>query len=183
VAEILFGDRDPSGKLPVSVPRHAGQLPVSYDQPPSKAHWLKDGWGSRYADLEPTPLFPFGHGLTYTSFELSSLRLSAPAVPRDGTLEVTFDLQNTGKRAGTETVQLYVRDLQSSATTPVQRLRGWKRVTLAPGESTAVTLPLPTKDLALVSAAMRRVIEPGEFEVMVGTSSADIRLRERFAVR
>jgi beta-glucosidase len=156
---------------------------VTYDQPPSKAYWLKDGWGSRYADLEPTPLFPFGHGLGYTTFELGGLRLSAPAVPRDGTLEVTFDLKNTGKRAGTETAQLYVRDLVSSATTPVQRLRWWKRVTLAPGESTAVTIPVPTKGLTLVSSAMRRVIEPGEFEVMVGTSSADIRLREKFTVR
>ena len=183
VAEILFGDRDPSGKLPVSVPRHAGQLPVTYDQPPSKAYWLKDGWGSRYADLEATPLFPFGHGLTYTTFELSGLRLSAPAVPRDGSLDVTFDLRNTGRRAGTETVQLYVRDLLSSATTPVQRLRGWKRVRLAPGEGTSVTLTLPTRDLTLVSSAMRRVVEPGEFEVMVGTSSADVRLRETFLVR
>jgi len=183
VAEILFGDRDPSGKLPVSVPRHAGQLPVTYDQPPSKAYWLKDGWGSRYADLEATPLFPFGHGLTYTTFELSGLRLSAPAVPRDGSLDVTFDLRNTGRRAGTETVQLYVRDLLSSATTPVQRLRGWKRVRLAPGESTSVTLTLPTRDLTLVSSAMRRVVEPGEFEVMIGTSSADVRLRETFLVR
>jgi len=183
VAEILFGDRDPSGKLPVSVPRHSGQLPVTYDQPPSKAYWLKDGWGSRYADLEATPLFPFGHGLTYTTFELSGLRLSAPAVPRDGSLDVTFDLRNTGRRAGTETVQLYVRDLLSSATTPVQRLRGWKRVRLAPGEGTSVTLTLPTRDLTLVSSAMRRVVEPGEFEVMVGTSSADVRLRETFLVR
>lgn len=183
VAEVLFGDRDPSGKLPVSVPRHAGQLPVTYDQPPSKAYWLKDGWGSRYADLEATPLFPFGHGLTYTTFELSGLRLSAPAVPRDGSLDVTFDLRNTGRRAGTETVQLYVRDLLSSATTPVQRLRGWKRVRLAPGEGTSVTLALPTRDLTLVSSAMRRVVEPGEFEVMIGTSSADVRLRGTFLVR
>jgi beta-glucosidase len=183
VAEILFGDRAPSGKLPLSVPRHAGQLPVSYDQPPSKAYWLKDGWGSRYADLEPTPLFPFGHGLTYTTFELGALLLSAPEVPRDGTLEVAFDVRNTGKRPGTETVQLYVRDLVSSATTPVRRLRGWKRVSLAAGEGTRVTLSLPTRELTLVSAAMRRVIEPGEFEVMVGTSSADVRQRARFVVR
>ena len=183
VAEILFGDHSPSGKLPVSVPRHAGQLPVTYDQPPSKAYWVKEGWGSRYADLEPTPLFAFGHGLTYTTFELAGLRLGAPTMPRDGTIDVSLDVRNTGPRAGTETVQVYVRDRVSSLTTPVQRLRGFRRVALSPGETAAVTIPIHARDLAFYDRSARRVVEPGEFEVMVGTSSADIRLRGTFTVR
>jgi len=182
VAEILFGDTAPSGKLPVTVPRHAGQLPVTYDQPPSKAYWLKDGWGSRYADLEPTPLFPFGHGLGYTTFELAGLRLSAREVPADGAVDVAVDVRNTGGRAGTETVQVYVRDLVSSVTTPVQRLRGFRRVSLGAGEAAAVAIPIRVADLALYDRALRRVVEPGEFEVMVGTSSADIRQRATFSV-
>ncbi len=182
VAEVLFGDTAPSGKLPITVPRHAGQLPVAYDQPPSKAYWLKDGWGSRYADLEPTPLFPFGHGLGYTTFELAGLRLSAREVPTDGAVDVAVDVRNTGGRAGTETVQVYVRDVVSSVTTPVQRLRGFRRVSLGAGEAATVTIPVRVEDLALFDRSLRRVVEPGEFEVMVGTSSADIRQRATFSV-
>jgi len=183
VAEILFGETSPSGKLPVTIPRHVGQLPVSYDQPRSKAHWLKEGWGSRYADLDPTPLFPFGHGLAYTTFKLENLRLSASEVSPDGTLDVRVDVTNTGGRPGAETVQLYVRDVVSSVTTPVMQLRGFRKVRLAPGEAQAVTIPLRAPDLALYDQQMKRVVEPGEFEVMVGPSSADIRLTGSFRVR
>jgi beta-glucosidase len=183
VAEILFGDTSPSGKLPVTVPRHVGQLPVSYDQPRSKAHWLKEGWGSRYADLDPTPLFPFGHGLTYTSFTVEDLRLSASEIGPDGTLDVRVDVTNTGPRPGAETVQLYVRDVVSSVTTPVMQLRGFRKVALGPGEAQTVTIPLRARDLALYDRQMKRVVEPGEFKVMVGPSSADIRLTGSFVVR
>ena len=183
VAEVLFGDRSPSGKLPVTVPRHAGQLPVAYDQPRSKTHWVKDGWGSRYADLEPTPLFPFGHGLGYTTFELTSLVLSAAEIPPDGKMDVQLDIRNAGPRAGTETVQLYVRDRLSSVTTPQMQLRGFRRVSLGAGEGTTIKIPLFARDLALYDGRMRRVVEPGEFDLMVGVSSADIRLRGSFAVK
>ena len=121
VAEVLFGDTNPSGRLPVTVPRHAGQLPVAYNQPRSKQYWLKEGWGIRYVDLEPTPLYPFGHGLSYTTFAYENLRLGATVIRPDGTLDVSVDVRNTGARPGKETVQLYVRDVVSSVTTPVLR--------------------------------------------------------------
>lgn len=182
VAEVLFGDTNPSGRLPVTVPRHAGQLPVAYDQPRSKQHWLKDGWGVRYVDLDPAPLFPFGHGLSYTTFEYSNLRLGATKIRPDGTLDVSLDVRNTGTRPGAETVQLYVKDVVSSATTPVLQLRGFRKVSLQPGEKATVALALAPRDLALYDRQMNRVVEAGDFEVMVGASSADVRLRGTFAV-
>jgi beta-glucosidase len=182
VAEVLFGDTNPSGRLPVTVPRHAGQLPVAYNQPRSKQYWLKEGWGIRYVDMEPTPLYPFGHGLSYTTFAYENLRLGASVIRPDGTLDVSVDVRNTGPRPGKETVQLYVRDVVSSVTTPVLELRGFLKVPLAPGESRTVTLTLAPRDLALLDAGMKRVVEPGAFEVLVGASSADIRLRGTFTV-
>lgn len=182
VAEILFGDTNPSGRLPVSVPRHAGQLPVVYSQPKSRAWWLQQGWGIGYADLDPRPLFPFGHGLAYTTFEYSNLRLGAKAIAPDGTLDVRVDVRNTGARPGAETVQLYVRDVVSSVTTPALELRGFRKLSLAPGEKATVALSLGRRELALYDARMRRVVEPGEFEVLVGASAADIRLRGSFSV-
>jgi beta-glucosidase len=182
VAEVLFGDTNPSGRLPVTVPRHVGQLPAAYDQPRSKAWWLKEGWGVRYVDMDPTPLFPFGHGLSYTTFAYENLRLGAAEIRPDGTLDVSVDVRNTGSRAGKETVQLYVRDVVSSVTTPVFELRGFGKVALGPGEKATLTLTLTPRDLALYDAGMKRVVEPGAFEVMVGASSADIRLRGAFAV-
>jgi beta-glucosidase len=183
VADVLFGDTSPSGRLPVTVPRHAGQLPVAYDQPRSKAWWLKNGWGRPYVDLDPTPLFPFGHGLSYTTFEYSSLRLGAKEIRPGGTLDVSVDVRNTGARAGVETVQLYLMDVVTSVTTPILQLRGFRKVALGPGERATVTLTLTPRDLALYDRQMRRVVEPGEFEVMVGASSADIRLTGSFFVR
>jgi beta-glucosidase len=183
VAEILFGDQAPSGKLPVTVPRHAGQLPVTYDQPRGKAHWVREGWGSRYADIEATPLFPFGHGLGYTTFELTSLYLNRAEMEPDGTIDVQLDIRNSGPRPGTETVQLYVRDRVASVSVPEMQLRGFRRVSLGPGEGTTITIPLHARDLALYDARLRRVVEPGDFDVMVGVSSADVRLRGSFAVR
>ena len=182
VAEVLFGDTNPSGRLPVTVPRHAGQLPVVYSQPRSKAYWLKEGWGIRYVDLDPAPLFPFGHGLSYTTFDYSNLRLGAKEIRPDGTLDVSVDVRNTGARPGSETVQLYIRDVVSSVTTPVLQLRGFRKVALGPGEKATVTLTLAPRDLALYDQQMNRVVEPGTFEVMVGASSTDIRLRGAFAV-
>jgi beta-glucosidase len=183
VAEVLFGEVSPSGRLPVTVPRHVGQLPVAYDQPRSKEWWLKNGWGKSYVDLDPTPLYPFGHGLTYTTFEYANLRTSAREIRPGGTLDVSVDVRNTGGRAGRETVQLYVKDVVSSVTTPVLQLRGFRKVALQPGEKATVTLTLTPRDLALYDRQMKRVVEPGEFKVMVGASSSDIRLTGSFFVR
>jgi beta-glucosidase len=133
-------------------------------------------------DLDPRPLYPFGHGLSYTTFEYSNLRLGAKEIPPDGTLDASVDVRNTGTRAGKETVQLYVKDVVSSVTTPVLQLRGFRKVALGPGEKATVTLTLTPRDLALYDRQMKRVVEPGDFEVMVGASSADIRLRGGFAV-
>jgi beta-glucosidase len=182
VAEVLFGDVNPSGRLPVTVPRHAGQLPVAYDQPRSKAYWLKEGWGIRYVDLEPTPLYPFGHGLSYTTFAYENLRLGAKQISSDASTDVSVDVRNAGTRAGEETAQLYVRDVVSSVATPVFELRGFRKVALGPGERRTVTFTLGPRDLALLDADMKRVVEPGAFEVLVGASSADIRLRGTFEV-
>jgi len=183
VAEVLFGDTNPSGRLPVTVPRHAGQLPVVYNRPRSKTWWIEKGWGRPYVDLDPSPLYPFGHGLSYTTFEYANLRLSAPEIDADGRVDVTVDVRNTGARPGTETVQVYVRDVVSSVRTPDLQLRGFRRVALGPGESRSVTMPLGGRELALVDVDLRRVVEPGAFEVLVGASSADIRLRGTLSVR
>jgi beta-glucosidase len=183
VAEVLFGDVNPSGKLPVTVPRHAGQLPVVYDQPRSKAYWLQKGWGVRYVDLDPAPLFPFGHGLSYTRFEYDNLRLGSKTIGANEDLELRVDVRNSGGRDGMETVQLYLRDVVSSVSTPVLQLRGFQKVALAAGASATLTFRLTPASLALYDQRMRRVVEPGEFEVMIGASSADIRLSDRFTVR
>ncbi len=166
LAAILFGDRCPSGKLTVSWPRHVGQQPVYYNQVP--------GWhADRYADMTAEPLFPFGHGLSYTSFACSNLRLEEAELTEGDVLRVEVDLENTGELPGTETVQLYVNDVCSSLTTPVKELKAFARVALEPGEAKTVGLEVPVSRLALVNADLEEVVEPGEFELMVGGSSRD----------
>jgi beta-glucosidase len=183
VAEILFGDVNPSGRLSVTVPRHAGQLPVYYNFKKSKQEWLKRGWGHAYVDMEPTPLYPFGFGLGYSSFEYSGLRLSARAItPAEG-LEIQVQVKNTGDRPGKETVQLYLEDVVSSVATPIKQLRGFAKLAIDPGETKTCTFRLISEDLALYDKDLRRVVEPGQFRVMVGSSSEDIRLTDQFEVK
>jgi len=134
-------------------------------------------------DLDPTPLFPFGHGLSYTRFEYANLRLAAAAIGANENLELRVDVRNSGARDGMETVQLYLRDVVSSVSTPVLQLRGFQKVALAAGASATLTFRLTPASLALYDQHLRRVVEPGEFEVMIGASSADIRLSDRFTVR
>lgn len=167
VAEALFGDINPGGKLPVTVARHAGQLPVFYNRKPSARRG--------YVFDTTEPLFPFGYGLSYTTFAYANLRLTAARIgPRDRT-SVSVDVTNTGKRAGDEVVQLYIHDVVSSATRPVAELRGFRRVTLRAGETRTVTFDVGPEHLAYHGADMKRVVEPGRFEIMVGGSSADLR--------
>jgi beta-glucosidase len=182
VAEVVFGDVNPGGKLPVTVPRHAGQLPVFYNAKKAKAYWLENAWGRPYADLDPSPLFPFGHGLSYTEFRYSNLRLDADRIPPDGRIGVSVDVENTGRRAGDEVIQLYVRDVISSVATPVLELKDFARVGLAAGEKRTVTFMLEAGRLALLDVNLERVVEPGAFEILVGSSSRDIRLRGEFVV-
>ena len=183
VAEVLFGDVNPSGRLSVTVPRHAGQLPVYYNFKKSKRYWVKSGWGHPYVDLEPTPLYPFGFGLSYTRFDYSDLALSAQEIAPTEGIEVRLNVKNVGDRAGAEVVQLYVEDVISSVSTPVQELRGFAKITLEAGEMKACSFKLTPADLALYNANLERVVEPGQFRVMVGASSADIRLRGEFRVK
>jgi beta-glucosidase len=182
VADLLFGDADPTGRLAITVPRHVGQLPAAYDFAPSKAYWLRDGWGKAYADMSPEPLWPFGHGLGYTRFEYADLRVTPARARRGEDIQVRVDVTNAGSRAGTEVVQAYLHDPIASVVVPVQRLRGFRRVALQPGERRTVSLSIAAGDLALLDAGLRWTVEPGAFELRVGASSRDIRLTQRFEV-
>jgi len=176
VAGILFGDRNPSGKLTISFPYHVGQQPVYYNQIP--------GWhADYYADLPKGPLFPFGYGLSYTSFVYANLKMSSDSLRQGEVLRVDVDVTNTGERAGTEIVQIYINDVYSSVTTPVKELKAFERVNLGPGERKTVRLDVPYGCLALVNRDLETVVEPGAFEVMVGGSSRDEDLlKDRFEV-
>jgi beta-glucosidase len=174
IADVLFGDVNPGGKLPVTFPRAVGQEPLYYNhmntgRPPDASN----KYSSKYLDVPWTPLFPFGYGLSYTQFQISNLRLSQRTIRPDGRLTVSVDVTNTGKRAGDEVVQLYIRDVAASVTRPVRELKGFQRVTLRPGEKRMVEFTLTPALLGLYNREMRFVVEPGEFKVMVGTSSAD----------
>ncbi len=167
VADVLFGDASPGGKLPLTIPRSVGQLPVFYNaKPTARRGYLFDS---------TAPLYPFGSGLSYTTFEMSAPRLSAARIGRQGSVQVAVDLRNTGKRAGDETVQLYIHDRISSVTRPVKELKAFRRVTLQPGESRTVTLTLNASALSLWNADMKRVVEPGEFDIMTGPNSVDLK--------
>ena len=180
VAEVLFGDVNPSGRLPVTVPRHAGQLPVYYNHTATKASRLKE---RGYVDMKATPLWEFGYGLSYTRFEYRDLRISSAEIRPDGSVQVSLRVRNVGARAGAEVVQLYLNDVISSVSRPVKELRGFAKIWLEPGQQQEVTFTLAPEDLSLLDENMRWVVEPGKFEVLVGASSEDIRLRGSFEVR
>jgi beta-glucosidase len=173
IADALFGDADPGGKLPVTFPRSAGQVPIYYDhkmtgRPPGSG---KDYSG--YSDIPWTPLYPFGYGLSYTQFKLSNLQLSATRIHPDRTVAVGVDVQNIGDRDGDEVVQLYIHDLVASVTRPVEALKGFERVSLQPGESRHVEFMLGPQELGFYNQAMHFVVEPGKFDVIVGDNSQD----------
>ena len=161
IADVLFGDYNPAGRLPVSVPRHVGQLPVYYNKPVPAAH--------DYVEMSAQPLYPFGFGLSYTTFEYSDLTIEG--------LDATFKVTNTGKCKGDEVVQLYVRHGLSSVVQPERQLKAFKRITLEPGETRQVTLSLEYDDLAIVDANMKWTVEPGNYQILIGPSSDDTRLK------
>jgi beta-glucosidase len=183
VADIIFGDCNPSGKLPVTVPRHVGQLPVYYNYMPDKEEWINNGWGKAYADMPATPLWEFGFGLSYTKFEYANLKVNPRETGAYGEVRISVDVRNTGERKGSEVVQLYVRDLIASVTVPVKELKGFKKVMLEPGEQKRVEFILNHDDLSFYNKSMDLVVEPGTFAVMVGSSSEDIRLKGEFDVK
>jgi beta-glucosidase len=163
VGEVLFGEYNPGGKLPISFPRATGQIPVYYDRKPTSFR--------SYLDLTREPLFPFGHGLSYTTFKIDGVKVTPSTIAPAGEATVSVDVMNTGSRAGDEVVQLYIRDRVSSASRPVKELRGFERVTLAPGERRTVTFKVGPPALQFTDEHMNRVVEPGMFDLMVGSSS------------
>ena len=183
VADILFGDCNPSGKLTITVPRHSGQLPSYYNYMPEKEHWINEGWGKAYADMPATPLWEFGFGLSYTEFEYSNLQITPSETGTHGDIHVSVDVKNTGRREGKEVAQLYIRDLIASVTVPVKELKGFDKVLLQPGQQKTVRFKLTHDDLSLYNKYMDRVVEPGTFEVMVGGSSQDIRVKGKFEIK
>jgi len=166
IADVLFGDYNPAGRLPVSVPRHVGQLPVYYNKPLPVAH--------DYVEMSAQPLYPFGYGLSYTTFEYGDLRI-------EGTT-VKFMVTNTGNRKGDEVVQLYLHQDLSTVVQPERQLKAFERITLDPGETREVTLHLDYGDLAIVDADMQWTVEPGTYHVLIGSSSKDIRLMGRIII-
>jgi beta-glucosidase len=172
VADVLFGRVNPGGKLPVTFPRTVGQVPIYYNhkntgRPPDE----KNKYTSKYLDTPWTPLYPFGHGLSYTEFRLSNLRVSPAAVRPVAGVAVAVDVENVGRRAGDEVVQLYLRDVVASVTRPVQELKGFQRVTLEPGEKRTLRFSLASEHLGLLDHEMKWIVEPGLFRVRVATSS------------
>ena len=166
IAKVLFGDYNPAGRLPVSVPRHVGQLPVYYNKPAPAAH--------DYVEMSAKPLYPFGYGLSYTTFEYSDLTVTG--------LDATFKVTNTGNHKGDEVVQLYLHQDLSTVVQPERQLKAFKRITLEPGETRTVTLHLDYGDLAIVDADMQWTVEPGTYHLLIGSSSKDIRLIGRITI-
>lgn len=171
LAEAVFGLLNPSGKLTISIPAHVGQQPVFYSQ-------VRGQHGSRYADLTQEPLFAFGHGLSYTQYAYSNLRLASPGLTTGETARVFVDVENVGQRDGVEIVQVYVSDVVTSATWVNKALKGFARVHLAPGEKKTAQIELPWRSFEIVNAQGQNVVEPGEFEILVGPSSRDKELRK-----
>jgi beta-glucosidase len=170
VADVLFGETNPGGKLPISVPRSVGHLPVFYNYKPSARR------GYLFDDV--SPLYAFGYGLSYTSFAIENPRLKKMTIRTKDSTQVLVDVSNIGERAGAEVVQLYIRDLVSSVTRPVKELKGFRKVWLEPGERITVKLDITPALLSFYDVNMKYVVEPGDFEIMVGTSSRDADLQK-----
>jgi len=176
VADVLFGDANPAGRLPITFPVSEGQLPLYYDHKPT-------GRGDDYVDQTGMPLFPFGFGLSYTTFEYSNLVIEPADMPANGTATVRCTVKNAGRRAGDEVAQLYIRDVLASVARPVLELKGFQRVALQPGEQRQLTFTVEPDALRMLDANMKWIVEPGVFRILVGASSKDIRLRGQITVR
>jgi beta-glucosidase-like glycosyl hydrolase len=186
VADVLFGDVNPSGRLAITIPRSVGQLPAYYNYKPSKEYWIQRGWARHrggYVDMPATPLYPFGYGLSYTEYQYTNLRIDPPQIYNQGVTHVKVDVENTGKRAGVETVQLYLHERYAPVSTPVKQLRGFERVSLEPGQKKAVTFTLGPEDLQLLDRDMHWAVVPGTFDIMIAKSSADIVLEGALEVK
>jgi beta-glucosidase len=173
VADVVFGTVNPGGKLPVSFPRSVGQVPIFYDhEPTGRPCDTTIRWDSRYRDIVScAPLYPFGYGLSYTTFSVSNLRLSSSSPSKSGRVTASVDVTNTGNRKGDDVVQLYIHDPVASISQPVRRLRGFQRVTLAPGAKTTVSFTLDRSDWGFYDNSGNFVVEPGQIDVYAGDSS------------
>ncbi len=176
LADVLFGNYNPSGKLPVTFPRTVGQVPIYYDHK-NTGRPANDTvkYTSRYIDLPSTPLFPFGYGLSYTKFEYSGLRLNAEKIFPTDSISVSVDVKNAGARDGEEVAQLYIRDEYGSVTRPVEELKGFKKIFLKKGETKTVSFLLTPESLSMLNINMKKVVEPGVFKVFAGTNSVDVK--------
>ena len=176
VADVIFGDHNPSAKLTMSFPRHVGQIPVYYNcYTTGRPRSEDEKFTSKYLDGPNDPLYPFGFGLSYTTFEYSELHLSVTKMKRSDVLEVSTTVANTGQREGVEIVQCYIQDLFGSRVRPVKELRRFERISIAPGESSEVTFRIEEPDLRFFTAERVYESEEGEFRVHVGTNSRDVR--------
>lgn len=173
IAEALFGEVNPGGKLPITFPRSVGQVPIFYNHKPSAS---RSNWYGDYVDESVEPLYPFGHGLSYTTFTYENLTVAPAQATQNETVDISLEVCNSGERSGDEVVQLYVCDEYASLPRPVKELKGFVRLNLAPGERKRVTFHLPVNQLAFYDSALRLVLEPGRVLIMIGSSSADIRL-------
>lgn len=176
LAQVLFGDYNPAGRLPVTFPLHEAQLPLVYNHKPT-------GRGDDYYNFTGLPLFPFGFGLSYTTFEYSGIHLDKKGIAKNESATVRCKIKNTGTVAGDEVVQLYISDMLASVARPVMELKGFQRTHLKPGESGEVTFTIDPSMLEMLNERMERLIEPGDFRLMIGASSRDIRLKEVLTVR
>jgi beta-glucosidase len=179
VADVLFGQINPAGRLPVTFPRHVGQVPIYYNHKPAAG---KSFWHLDYVNVERSPLFPFGHGLSYTTFKYTDFSLSSAQVEPGSSVDVSMQVRNTGTVAGDEVVQLYICDEYGCVSRPVKELKGFTRLALQPGESHRLTFHLPVDQLAFYDEAVELVVEPGMIKVMVGASSEDIRCEGIFEI-
>jgi beta-glucosidase len=187
VADVLLGRVNPSGRLSMTVPQSAGHIPTVHDYKPSgRGFYHKPGsatqLGRDYVFSSPAPLWPFGFGLSFTTFRYADLQIETPVIPADGEVRLSFTLQNTGSRPGKDVPQVYLRDDVSSVTTPTMKLVGFTKIELQPGESRRISLSIPSRELALWNRQMQRVVEPGTFTVMVGSSAENMVLRGTFRV-
>jgi beta-glucosidase len=179
IAEALFGGTNPGGKLPITVPRSVGQVPVYYNHKPSggRSYWYVD-----YVDSPVAPLYPFGHGLSYTTFAYTNLQISPKTAISGESVEISLSIANIGEVAGDEVVQLYICDEYASLPRPVKELKGFYRLTLTPGESRRLTFQLPVDLLAFYDEHLKLVVEAGKIGVFIGSSSEDIRLTGEFEI-
>ena len=183
MADVLFGNYNPGAKLPITFPRTEGQIPIYYNHLNTgrPAHGDNDvNYTSAYIDLPNSPKFAFGYGLSYSTFKYSNLKLSKKTMLKTETITVTFDLQNTGKYAGEEVAQLYLRDMVSQPVRPIKELKGFQKLMLQPGETKTVTFTIDKNKLSFYNEALQWITQPGEFRLMIGSASNDIRLEDSF---